>query len=92
MLYLHRLLHMSTFLRMALTATLALSASLSLVGPKAVRVEAGTVADGLNAPQVEKTLGLTVHSDFRYVVKPLSASFDPEPNDPPSRTGGSGTR
>lgn len=83
---------MSTFFRKALTATLALGASLSLVGSESVRAEISIGAGGLNAPQVEKTLGSAVRSDSQFVVKPLYASFDPEPNDPPSRTGGSGTR
>jgi hypothetical protein len=92
MLYLHRLLHMSTFLRMALTATLALSASLSLVRSESVRAEVSKSADDSNALQVEKTLGFAHRSKSQFVAEPLYATFDPEPNDPPSRTGGSGTR
>ncbi len=92
MLYLHRLLHMGTFSRMALTATLALSASLSLVGSESVRAETRTITNGSHAPKVEKTLSLADRSSIEVFVEPLHSSFDPEPNDPPSRTGGSGTR
>lgn len=91
MLYLHRLLHMSTFLRMALTATLALSASLSLVGSKFVRAEIIQVADAIDVSQPKKTLSFATCCDSESVQR-LSSTFDPEPNDPPKRTGGSGTR
>ena len=92
MLYLHRLLHMSTFTRLALTATLALSASLSLVESESVRAETSPIAPGSHAPQVEKTLSLADRSAIEVFAEPLHSSFDPVPNDPPSRTGGSGTR
>lgn len=83
---------MSTFFRMALTATLALSASLSLVGAEFVRAEISTGADASNAPKVEKTLDFAHRCKVQSMVDPLYNSFDPEPNDPPRRTGGSGTR
>ncbi|BAU15463.1 hypothetical protein LEP3755_60220 [Leptolyngbya sp. NIES-3755] len=91
MLYLHRLLHMSTFFRMALTATLALSASFSLVGSESVRAEIRQMADALIAPQVKDPQILAFRDD-QSTVEQRSSTFDPEPNDPPRRTGGSGTR
>lgn len=92
MLYLHRLLHMSTFSRMALTATLALSASLWLVGSRSVRAEISEMADALTAPRVELPPDSTLRSTSQPVVQSNSNTFDPEPNAPPRRTGGSGTR
>ncbi|MBD1844474.1 hypothetical protein H6F89_13935 [Cyanobacteria bacterium FACHB-63] len=88
MLYLHRLLQMSTFSRMALTATLALGASLSLA--KFAQAEIVTIASCLDAPSA----GM-VHSTFsnsQPVAQLIDSTFDPEPNPPPSTTGGSGTR
>lgn len=87
MLYLHRLLHMSSFSKISLTATLALSVLLWLVGSKTVR--ANGVADCSTAPQVKETLEIVARS---VNVEPLNTTFDPEPNAPPKRTGGSGTR
>ena len=93
MLYIHRLLRMNIFSIMVLTATLALSASLSLVGLESVRAGTKMLVDGSYAPQVEKTPSFAVRSTMIAVfIDPLQTSFEPEPNDPPSRTGGSGTR
>lgn len=92
MLYLHRLLHMSTFFRMALTATLALSASFSLVGSESVRAEVSEMADALTAPQVKHPTSSVFRPAANSVVAQRVSTFDPEPNDPPQRTGGSGTR
>ncbi|MGG6268473.1 hypothetical protein ACQ4M3_39015 [Leptolyngbya sp. AN03gr2] len=81
---------MSTFFRMALTATLALSASFSLVGSESVRAEVRQLADALIAPQVKDPQVLAFRDES--TVEQRSSTFDPEPNDPPRRTGGSGTR
>jgi hypothetical protein len=80
---------MGTFSRMALTATLALSALLSLIKTESVRAETKTVVKGSPAPQVERAPS---SADRPAFFEPLHTSFDPEPNDPPVRTGGSGTR
>ncbi|MBE9010041.1 hypothetical protein IQ250_07465 [Pseudanabaenaceae cyanobacterium LEGE 13415] len=83
---------MSTFFRMALTATLALSVSFSLVGLKGVRAEISEMADALTARQVKDPLTFALRSDTESQVEQRISTFDPEPNDPPRRTGGSGTR
>lgn len=88
MLYLHRLLQMSTFSRMALTATLALGASLSLA--KFAQAEVITIARSLDAPSAGMVY--STFSNSQSVSNFIDSTFDPEPNPPPSTTGGSGTR
>jgi hypothetical protein len=96
MLYLHRLLPMSTFLKTALTATLAVSALLTLAGSKLVRAETSPLTTGSDLPQVENSTRLVTHAPIRITVRHFAEfsqnSFDPEPNDPPKGTGGSGAR
>ncbi|WP_156426840.1 hypothetical protein [Leptolyngbya sp. NIES-2104] len=83
---------MSTFFRMALTATLALGASFSLIGSESVRAEISKMADASTVPQVEGSTSSVFRSAAESVVEQRVSTFDPEPNDPPKRTGGSGTR
>lgn len=92
MLYLHWLLKMSTFSRMALTVTLALGASLSLIGSKFVQAEVNTIARSLETTPVREVMHSAFYSDSQPVLALLDSTFDPEPNEPPDRTGGSGTR
>ncbi|MBD2078916.1 hypothetical protein [Leptolyngbya sp. FACHB-17] len=75
---------------MALTATLALGASLSLA--KFAQAEVITIARSVEAPSAGKALHPAFHPDFQPITKLIDSTFDPEPNAPPSSTGGSGTR
>jgi acid phosphatase class B len=87
---------MSTFLKTALTATLAVSVLLILAGSKLVRAETSpSINNGSEAIQLQNASPAThasIRSTVRYLAEPLQNSFDPEPNDPPKGTGGSGSR
>ena len=86
---------MRTFSKFALTATLALGASFGLVGMKPVVANMGdcdtkVLSSASEAVRRDMTVPTSVS---RQVIDPVyDNSFDPEPNDPPSGTGGAGTR
>jgi len=84
---------MSTFLRIALTATLALGASLSLSElTRPVRAEISTVPESINTLPIEIKSSFTDRSNLQAFAEPVYKSFEPVPNDPPIGTGGSGAR
>jgi hypothetical protein len=86
---------MDTSLRIALTATLALSALIVLARSNSVQAEASQPVNRSAALRIESRVSSTVHapncSDCP-LTEPLQSSFDPEPTEPPTITGGSGTR
>lgn len=86
---------MSTFLKTTLTATLAASVLLIMDDSKLVRAESSPSTNGSKSAQVQDAspvASISIHSTVRHLAEPLQNSFDPEPNDPPKGTGGSGTR
>lgn len=92
MLYIRWLLQISTFSRITLTVVLALGAAFLSPGSKSVQAEVMTIAKAPKAAPAGEMLHSSFYRNAQAVVGGLDSTFDPEPNAPPERTGGSGTR
>jgi hypothetical protein len=78
---------MSTSSRLAVTATLVVGAVIGLVGVRSLWEIQSQPALNLRLQVME-----LFRPDLSRTVEPLQAQFVPDPSDPPTGTGGSGTR
>ncbi len=76
--------------KIVLIATLALGASFSIAGLKSVGADAQGVAGG-SRDSISRA-GSLISRSSGSSTNPAQATFEPEPNDPPVRTGGAGSR
>lgn len=83
--------------KFALTATLALGTSLGFIEIKPVGADIGEGdCQALNAlnivSQTVKRSALSVDTQVSSLISPVYDNFEPEPTEPPTGTGGTGSR
>lgn len=86
---------MSTFSKTAFIATLALGTSIRLTTIQVSGVGFRNVADLFSkqaSQSVRNSLDTKATKSLNRTFNSFSVTFEPDPNDPPTTTGGSGTR
>lgn len=80
--------------KLVLIATLALGASFSIVELKLARADAQSVTSDRRdfVARTGSSISIAMRSSELSNTEPVQNPFDPEPNAPPARTGGAGSR
>lgn len=79
--------------KIVLIAALALGASFSIAGVKSIGADTTqAVSSRDSASATENLVSVRIQSSERSSTEPAQLNFNPEPNDPPQRTWGAGSR